>query len=183
MVACGQCHHLLTVGAIPVDDQRKAKAKPKNIVDGHVKGNLYVTSKELTVQIAGGTAKETPVLLRVSGENVLSARLSKEDGRVLVSAIISDSSGERIATLTDNEWEMKPGAVWDFEVYPRSATIRTSRGDIAFGVDARNDMVAMQGKWYCNGQPLIFTPQSALARGNTMSGIIGAYNGTHIGVS
>lgn len=182
MVVCGSCHHLLTVGAIEVVDQRRAKAKPKNVVDDEVRGKLYVNSKELKVHLGGGTATETPCLLQVAGKSLLSARLAPDDGRVLVSASIIDREGKQIARLSDNEWNMLPGAIWDFEVYPRSATIRTGSGEIAFGVDARHDVITMRGKWFYQGFPLEFTPDKAIIMTNTFHGFTGSYNQVHIAV-
>lgn len=182
MVVCGQCHHLLTVGAIPDEDQRGAKENPRNIVDGLIKGRLYVTSKELTVMLGGGSATETPCLLEIKKKSIISVRLSPLNGRVLISAEIQDSSGQAIANLIDNDWSMLPGAVWDFESYPLHATVRTGPGNIAFSVEARNDIVSMQGKWHISGQPLEFTQKSVKWKGRTSQGINGYHNRIHIGI-
>ena len=169
MVVCGQCHHLLTVGAIPDEDQRNAKAKPKNIVDGNLSGQLYVTSKELRVDLAGGYALETPQLLIIDQQTILQARVSPENGRVLISAIIQDQSGSNIAQLLDNEWSMLPGAVWDFECYPKHAAIRNAPGDVAFVVNAREDRISMHGKWYFRGSPIEFTPKLGKWKGHSFT--------------
>lgn len=183
MTACGQCHHLLTVGAIPVSDQREAKSRPKNIVDREVKGKLFVTSNELSVRLCGGLAVETPNLLVVKGNTILSARLSKDDGRVLISACIMDKSGGVIGTLIDNDWNMQPEAVWDFEAHPLNATIRTNHGQIAFAVDTRNDEVAMRGKWYFGGLPVEFSPTHANVMGNKVKVFAARYNLVFIAVA
>lgn len=183
MTACGQCHHLLTVGAIPVIDQRKAKANPKNMADGEIRGNLYVTAKELKVNLAGGAAIETPNLLVIDGESVLSARLSPDDGRVLISATINNQAGAQVAKLIDNEWSMLPGAVWDFEVYPRHATIRTGHGEIAFGVDTRDDSVSMRGKWFFDGLPVDFSPTHANINGSIVRAYTCMFSQNYISVS
>ena len=180
MTACGQCHHLLTVKAIPVNDQRKAKANPKNIVDRDIKGKLYVTSSELVVKLGSGTAIATSNLLVIKNDIILSARLSKDDGRVLISAIIMDRVGSTIARLVDNEWSMLPGAVWDFEAYPRHATIRTGHGEIAYAVDTRNDEVLMQGKWFFAGYPVDFSPTHANVMGVTLKAFTSRYGQNYI---
>ena len=69
MVLCARCHHLATTGALTEADQRKFKDRPKNIVDGEVRGLLHVNQKELVVQVAGGTSIETPTLLEISGKS------------------------------------------------------------------------------------------------------------------
>lgn len=158
MVLCGQCHPLCTVGALSETDQRRAKLRPKNLIDNQLKGTLWVATRDLTVRIAGGLAINTPDLLTLGGRTVLNAKVDQEDGRVLVSARIADQQGQPIATITDNEWSMLPDRVWDFEAYPRHATIRQGPADIAFKVDTRGPEVSFQGKWFHNGKVVEFTP-------------------------
>jgi hypothetical protein len=165
MVVCASCHQLFTVGAIPVNDQRKMKDRPKNIVDNLVRGHLYVNTNELSVNLAGGKAIDTPNLLTLSSQVVLSARRDGENGRVLISAIIQNNDGTTIAELNDNEWSLVPGLVWDFESYPLQSTIRLSQGEIAFKVNVKNDEVNLQGKWYHNSMNVEFTP-SKMQYGN-----------------
>ena len=177
MVLCGQCHPLCTVDAIPQVDQRALKARPKNIVDNLVRGMLFVNTRELSVNIAGGKATETPNLLTLSGKPVLSARRDSEEGRVLISASIYDRDGNSIGRLNDNEWSMIPGAVWDFECYPLHSTIRLAPRDIAFVVDVRNDEVYLQGKWFHQGQRIEFTP----TKGRIGTSVIDGMNVSHCG--
>ena len=162
MILCGQCHPLCTTGALTISDQRKIKLRPKNIVDNELRGKLWVNSRELKVKVGGGFAIETPNILVIADTTVLGARLNKEDGRLLLSAKIQGEDGKLLAQLADNEWSMTPGHVWDFEAYPRNATIRQGLGDIAFAVDSRNDDVAVQGKWFHDGRRLNFTPSKLI---------------------
>jgi hypothetical protein len=175
MVLCDNCHRLCTVEALQESQQRALKARPKNIVDQMIHGQLFINSNRLIVNIAGGQAINTPRLLTLSGEVVLAARLSETDGRVLLSAKIHDHEGKKIAELLDNEWSMVPADVWDFECYPRHAKIRKDRADISFVVDVRtDDQVSLQGKWYHNGMELKFTQSDAQigANGINLSGNI-----------
>ena len=170
MTLCAQCHHLCTVEAIPISDQRTAKSRPKNIVDNELKGRLWVTSRELRVNLAGGTAIETPNLLQIAGETVLGARLDQDTGRVLISAQIRAPDGKLLAKIVDNEWSMRPDSVWDFEVFPRHATVRLGPADIAFSVDTRGDSVNLQGKWFHNGHKIEFSQSKATIGNNQLVG-------------
>lgn len=171
MVLCGNHHHLATVGALETSDQRTAKLRPKNVVDGMIKGSLFVTSKSLTVHLAGGIAVDTPRLLDVSGQTLLAAKLDDTDGRVLVSAKIHDRDGLIVAEIRDNEWSMAPGDVWDFEAFPRHARVLLGPAEIAFTVDTRDDQVAFTGKWFHHGTPIVFTPKMAAVGSNRLFGM------------
>jgi ferredoxin len=161
MVLCGNCHYLCTVGAITENEQRTYKARPRNIIDNQVRGQLYVNKRELVVNLAGGQAVETPKLLTLSGEPVLSARLDPEHGRVLISAQIHGKDGQIIGQLHDNEWSMAPKLVWDFDARPLYATIRLKAQQIAFSIDVRNDEINLNGKWFHKGTRIEFSPSGA----------------------
>lgn len=182
MVLCGQCHPLCTVNAIPQSDQRAFKARPKNIVDQLARGMLFVNTSELSVNLAGGKAVETPNLLSLSGTTVLSAKRDAEHGRVLISASIHDQFGNVVAILCDNEWSMDPSGVWDFETYPLHSTIRLAPRDIAFAVDVRNDEVNLRGKWFHQGSAIEFTPTQGSIGTNTIRGFNVSHCGTMIAV-
>jgi hypothetical protein len=144
------------VHAISENEQRRAKHSPKNVVDGETRGRLYVNSDKLIVNVGGGQAINTPELLKVHDETLLAARLSPEDGRVLLSAKIQSRANGIVGELVDNEWVINTLFVWDAEVYARSATFRQSHGDIMFRVDARNDQIELAGNWYHNRVPIKF---------------------------
>lgn len=182
MVLCGQCHPLCTVGAIPQSVQRVWKARSKNIVDNLVRGTLFVNTRELAVNLAGGKAIETPNLLSLSGITVLSAKRDEEDGRILISASIHDRCGTSVAVLNDNEWSMNPGLVWDFESYPLHSTIRLAPRDIAFAVDVRNDEVNLRGSWFHQGMAINFTPSQGKVGNLTIRGRRASYCNTMIAV-
>jgi hypothetical protein len=161
MILCGQCHPLCTVGAITEADQRALKSRPKNIADNLVRGQLYVNTTELVVNLAGGRSLETPNLLVLSGEAVLSARRDAEHGRVLISARIHGQDGQTIGELNDNEWSMSPNSVWDFESYPLHATVRLAARQIALKIDVRNDEIELAGNWFHRGEDIEFSSAGA----------------------
>lgn len=158
MVLCGQCHPLCTVGALDEAQQRAIKSRPKNVVDGLVNGALFTKTKELAVRMGQALAIETPNLIVIKDEPVLSARRDPEDGRILVSARICDRAGELIGVLEDNEWSLISGNLWDFEAYPLRAIIRNAPRDIALCIDARGPEILIQGHFYHHDRPVVLTP-------------------------
>lgn len=170
MALCANCHHLCTSDAWDTSEQRSLKGKPRNIIEGNARGLLFVNKRDLVVQLAGGVAVNTPNLLVLNGETALGARLSDQDGRVLISAHIHDKEGRTVGQLVDNEWVISTNAVWDVEAYPRKATVRSAPRDIAFSVDTRDDSVRLSGKWFHSGMPLIFSEGEARIGASVLMG-------------
>jgi hypothetical protein len=181
-VFCGNCHYLCSTGALGQNEQRKLKARPKNIADNMLRGALFVNAAELVVHFGGGRAIETPNLLTMSNQPVLTATMDKSDGRVLLSAVIQDKKGHAIAALVDNEWTVQPSEVWDFEVFPMHAKVRNGPADIAFAVDVRNDQVELRGKWYRGLMEIEFSPTKVQIGSNTMTGFNVSHCGTFLSV-
>jgi hypothetical protein len=171
MVLCPNHHHLCTADALSEAEQRKLKNRPKNIVDDLVRGVLFVNTGRLEVELAGGRAINTPRLLTFRGQEILGARLS-DDNRLLISSVIQNPKGEVIARLVENEWQVVPSAVWDFEVGPQKATVRSAAREIAFEVDTRNDKAHLRGQWFLGGEPIVFSPSGATIGKTVIRGMV-----------
>lgn len=182
MILCGQCHPLCTVGAITEADQRALKSRPKNIANNLVRGQLYVNTTELVVNLAGGRSVETPNLLVLSGEVALSARRDPEHGRILISARIHSQDGQTIGELNDNEWSMSPNSVWDFESYPLHAKVRLAARQIALKIDVRNDQIELAGNWFHQGEAIEFSSAGARIGGKKFRVMNADYCGSLIAV-
>lgn len=169
MVVCDNCHRACTNGALTMREQRQAKARARNVVEGLVRGRLYVTSDKLTVLFAGGVAINTPRLLSAGDRTIVGAKRC-EDGRVLMSALVQNSEGRFVAQLSDNDWTADVSQVWDFECSHRQATVRSGPGDINFSIDCRSDQLKLQGKWSFNGSVVEFSPSICKVGGGTLMG-------------
>jgi hypothetical protein len=158
MILCPSHHAVCTAGGLDEEQQRAAKANPRNIATGLVKGDLWVTSKKLRVRFGGTVAINVPKLLVIDNRPIVSARLS-DDGRLLISAEMEDSSGQVVGRLIDNEWDVLVNGAWDFNAGVKQATIHEKKRDIMFSVDARKDEVTIEGRWYRGKQRLLFGPK------------------------
>lgn len=161
MALCSNCHSLCTAGAITTIEQRRIKARPINIIDDILRGRLYVNTADLTVRLAGGVAINTPHLLTIGGERLLSVEMEEETGRVLVSAIVQDEARNTVGWIEKNEWLIRPSTIWDLEIKPRSAAIRHERGGISFAVDTNDDSVSIRGRWFVRSQRFTFSETKA----------------------
>ena len=170
MAVCGQCHYLLTVGAISETEQRNWKSRPKNVVDNCVLGTLYVTTEKLRVQFGSGLAVNTPSLLSID-ENQDIVRIERsDDNRILVSAYIQDDNGDCVGIINKNEWQAVPEKIWDFETFPKRAIVRSAPRKISFEVDCRGEDIFLRGEWYFGGLRVSFSPSQCLVGGASLIG-------------
>jgi hypothetical protein len=182
MVLCPNCHVLCTPNSLTELEQRKLKAKPKNIVDGKAKGRLFVTSNQLLARLGGGLAQNTPTLLRIAGEPVVTLKMDEEDGRVLVSSTIQNNLGETVGAISDNEWMIDIVEVWDFETSPNFAAIRLKPADLAFEIKIVGAEFHLRGNWYYKGKKISFTPSEFSYDGNVVKGLNSRFNSTHVNI-
>lgn len=170
MMALCPTHHAIFGQALPPVDQRKAKARPKNVADGQVRGLLYVNSRELAVRLGGGLAVNTPNLLNLAGRDVLSARLDPNDGRLLVSAIIQDQYGIECGRIVDNEWAFQVDRIWDLDAAVQKAAVRSAPRAVQFAVDARKDELWLEGEWHSPLGLVSFGPKEVTVGTNVFRG-------------
>ena len=100
----------------------------------------------------------------------MSARLSPDDGRVLISAVIHDAKGNDCGELVDNEWAFDPEGVWDLESAPQMAKARSGPGSIQFSIDTRRDEVRVTGTWKYRDRLVQFSPSMAMIGTNRIDG-------------
>jgi hypothetical protein len=184
MVLCPYCHaDCRNNKAISETEQRKAKRRPKNIVDNELRGKLFVNSEKLEVHLGNSIAIDTPILLIISHVICLQASLESETGRVLLSAKFQDSTGLSVGKLDKNEWHIRPDALWDFECQRQHAKARSELGNILFEVDTRNDVVNIRGKWTVENRRVEFSNQGVLIGNRRIGQMISEMSGILIAVS
>jgi hypothetical protein len=182
MVLCPNCHDLCKPNVLNELEQRKLKARPKNIVDGKAKGLLFAMSNQLFARLGGGLAQNTPTLLRIAGEPVVTLKLNDDDGRVLVSSTIQNNLGETVGVIDDNEWQLNSTAVWDFESSPNSAAVRLKPADIAFEIKVVGAEIHLRGNWYFNKKKITFTPSEFSYAGTVAVGLNSRFCETHVSI-
>ena len=150
MTLCPNCHDEVTTGQVPESEQREWKSNPKNIQDGYASGRLRIDQKDLVVTLGGSRFVDTPVLLRLHGEDMIVIKQS-EDGRLLVSARSYDEDDSLLFSITDNDWDTGTNLPWDLRARWRHVLLRYRPGKIGFEIDARQDPVKMRGTFWKSG--------------------------------
>jgi hypothetical protein len=110
---------------------------------------FMMESDALDIHTPGG------VLLQDSnGDSLLSLRID-DRGRLLTSARVSDSNGNLIAEIRDNEWQHQPRPViWDRNYNDHVLEVLDSHGDVALQVVDLGDYVSIKGVFACSSGQL-----------------------------
>jgi hypothetical protein len=145
MIICPNCHDEVTNGNVSEDEQRNWKAHPINIRKGYASGKLRIDQKELVVNLGGYRFVETPVLLQMNGENMITVKRSGD--RLLVSMRSYDKK-DLLLDVQDNEWVTGANLPWDLDAKWRRVVLRQKRGKIAFEIDARKDPLKVRGTFW-----------------------------------
>jgi hypothetical protein len=71
-----------------------------------------------------------------------------DDGKIKVSTVVRDRSGELIARLEENEWSEKPANRFDRNYSDSALEIIDDWGDVVLQVRLVGNVVQLQGKFY-----------------------------------
>lgn len=108
---CGSCHERVTRGFLSKEAVKRAKNKPAAKRRGFSHGVLDASSRSLTVSIGSIVAEETPNLISIDGNSVLSITAPTEDGEPYgISALFTDDHGSPVLAMKNNEWRILGGA-------------------------------------------------------------------------
>lgn len=147
MVLC-PTHHGEADSAMTDVEQRKLKAHPINVLNGHVDGCLSINQDYLAVDM-GVVVINEGTFLDVDGEALIG--LSLKEGRLLVSAALYDENDEVLALIDENEWIAGDKSAWDIESKWKTLVIRAKMRDIRLNLDARGDPLLLRGVLYKGG--------------------------------
>lgn len=170
MALCPNHHELANDGALPIDQQRAAKATPYNRQHGHVKGQLYVnqlgTKLCLGGQIFDSAAGD---LLRIDDEMLIRTAIS-EDGALLLSVRLFDEGGTLLAEIDENEWISHEPLPWDIEHAPQRLSVKSAERKVALDVNCKVEPVLIRGELWYGGQNLKARKNALICGGATIQG-------------
>jgi len=102
---CGSCHDQVTRGWIPKSEVWKAKNNPKCTQKGYNSQMLWPGKAIPDLMIGNTLFEDCPKPILVAGEPVITFGYPEEgDNKISITGNFHDSSGEKIATITNNEW-------------------------------------------------------------------------------
>jgi len=174
---CPNDHVLANDGAIPVEQQREAKANPWNRQHGFANGLLYVNQTGTTLQLGGSTFQSVAGdLLRVDDETLIATALSGK-GTLLLSVRLFDESDRLIAEIVENEWISHKPLPWDIEFAPQRLHVREASRKIALAVDCKADPVVIRGVLWRAGKVILASRKSLRMGGARIEGALTVVNG------
>lgn len=164
MVLCPLHHDQATKGAFPEDEQRKAKAQPRNIVNGLAKGLLAVKQSYPAVELGSVTILNEGSVLEINGHVVLGMEV--REGALLLSANLRSQSNEVLCVLEQNEWLSGNPLAWDIEADWQNLTIRERSGIVNLSLNAQRVPTSLTGAFWMDGQRFqISRSQIAMGKG------------------
>jgi len=102
---CGGCHDQVTRGWIPKSEVWKAKNNPRCLQTGYNSQMLWPGNAIPDLMIGDTLFEDCPNPILVAGEPVITFGYPEEgDNKISITGNFYDSSGEKIAAITNNEW-------------------------------------------------------------------------------
>jgi|SRR5208283_2378274 len=92
------------------------------------------------------TGPRSQPLFKIFDENALS--IISDEGRVKVSTIIRDKTGNVVAELIENEWKVNKNSAFDRNFSKDALEVKDNTGDIVFQIRVLEDRIQFQGKFY-----------------------------------
>jgi hypothetical protein len=145
MVLCPIHHHQCTVQALPVEEQRRAKANPFNRARGFADGQLVSSSRVIAVEAGSNQFVGSGFKFVVDEEPLLSLRADVA-GRLLLSVSLYDPDDGLLLLISDNEWISGDPLPWDIEYGYNMLTLRCAERRVSLEIDARSAPVTIGGE-------------------------------------
>jgi len=132
ILLCPEHHSLKTRGLLSRETIARAKQNPAARHTGFSYGVFDVVGCHITLQLGNIQFEDTPIVLQVEGDELLSLRPPEETGGPLrVNALLLGGSGEKVLEIVDNEWRT-PVENWDIDITGSTFRIRSSQRKIEF---------------------------------------------------
>ncbi len=159
MIFCPNCHDMATKGAMPIQEQRRYKARPYNIRRGFAAGFLRIYGNALRVGLGSNVFIGGGAIIQVDEEPLVSLGLN-EQGGVDLDVKLRDEQDSLILSIERNEWlsgDVKP---WDISASYQKLIIRKKRGSISLGIDVRKSPMQLRAEFWKSGHLISISPST-----------------------
>jgi len=148
---CPNHHRLYHAGQYSRETLRRMKAHPHNVE--HVSHRFSFESPQLVMKAGTNTYIDTPIILEIDGEQLLSMRM--EDGLIFINALFFSPDNQELVSIVDNEWRLKVEDVWDVEYSLgrdiTRLTIRLEPRNILVQLELARSEIRLRAEMYYNG--------------------------------
>lgn len=151
MVLCPIHHHQCTVNALTISQQRAAKAQPFNRLKGFSEGQLLSPTPTIAIEAGTNQFIGAGFKFSVDGESLLQLQ-SDGHGHLTLSLNLFDQDDSLLLIIEKNEWISGDPIPWDIEYSYNRLKIRSAERKISLFIDARSDLVRIEGELWRKGQ-------------------------------
>lgn len=130
---CSTHHAQKTRGRLSLDTVRSENESPAAITHGFAHEALDLGTVWPIIHIGTLRAEETPILLEIFGEPIISITPSKDGGPFLLNAVFCDEQGQELARIVDNEWRGQ-AELFDTEITGARLRIRNAPRNISLEI-------------------------------------------------
>jgi hypothetical protein len=156
MALCPTDHFEATARAMTVEEQRAYQARPFNIEQGYVEGQLKINQTDPVVLIGTNRFVGQGDKFVVDGESLLSVGI--DAGKLVLSLKMYDPRDILIADIEKNEWISGDPMPWDLESSYQWLRIRHKLGQIGLDIDAREEPIQLKADLWRKGQHFSLSP-------------------------
>ena len=157
VLLCPNHHAEADSRAMSEEQQRAYKQAPRNIEEGVSKGLFRVERAQARSVLVGSNDFAERSFIRVDGETLFEVAFDS-DGVLQLSLVLYDSSDERLAVISENEWVVGDPMPWDFEASFQYLRLRNQPRDIALELDGRSGSINLRAQFWRNGQVVYAGP-------------------------
>jgi len=157
MVLCPTHHDQATKGAMLEREQRKHKAKPRNILLGYAQGLLKVNQPLSAIRIGSNLLYGEGTLLSVDDEPLLSLFMGDDDN-LEISLRLHGEDGTLLVEIDRNEWKTGNALPWDIQADWQKLRIREGARQMALMLDCTSLPFAIAGRLQQRGAVFNMTP-------------------------
>jgi len=156
MLLCPLHHHEATTGAMKEPEQLSLKAKPFNIENNIVEGQLKINQRHPVIGIGTVQFVGEGDFILVDNESLLSMYVN--DGRLEISVKLYDPAGELIAQIENNEWVSGDPLPWDLIASFQYLKISHKKRAIDLEINARVFPLQIRAELWKNKQNFHLEP-------------------------
>lgn len=170
-LACDR-HHRAKGKVLSNSFIERCRAKPFNATHGRATENLHFSDGDFAIRMGNNnltvSKNRKASALTVHGQSLLDFRIS-EDGVLVLSLHLFDSTDESLLSIVDNEIDVSTVKNWDITWEGTTIVVRRAPGKISlrvsYDLNARLVWVESAELW-CQGEMIAVAPAVVSVRGN-----------------
>ena len=147
-----------------INDNYKQIEQNKLITSGRIWGK-ELHEGEYPAIIIGGFKDtlpdpNTPFLSNICGVKENGVYITKKDGELKISTIITNKNGLKIGEIRENEWVVKPLTYFDRNFDEKGFEVIDENNDVILQLNVTNEGIEFAAKYYCpDGTKMAFGPK------------------------